>query len=157
MDVLNPKQLAKFERYLKDVCGCEILPATNQFELLRFRGSDVGVVYSTGKFSGPYVASAIKAYRSGVKWSGGPVNVGRKNNYKSKKKQILKRDGTKCFFCNEEMEDDVTLEHLTSLVSGGKNTLGNMVLAHEKCNNDAKNKTVVEKVNIAVKNRISKN
>lgn len=66
---------------------------------------------------------------------------------------MIKRDGTKCFYCGQELEDDITVEHLISLVCGGKNSLGNMVLCHYDCNKNAGNLSVAEKVNMAIKNR----
>lgn len=80
-------------------------------------------------------------------------NIGRKKDYAKEKKALIIRDGKACFYCGNLLESDVTVEHLISLVSGGTNTLANMVLAHEKCNNEAGNKTIVEKVNYALKLR----
>lgn len=34
------------------------------------------------------------------------------------------------------MGDDITVEHLIALSCGGKNDLSNMVLAHQKCNQE---------------------
>lgn len=146
--------IEKFTKYLM-AYGCEILPPTNQYELLRFKGKSVGIIYTSGKVNSKYTSNAINCYRKGLKWNGGPVNTGRKKSYKKQKIKLLERDGTKCFFCDKELGDDITLEHLISLNQGGKNELSNMVLAHEKCNQDASHLPLNEKVNIAVKNRIA--
>lgn len=134
--------------------GAEILPVTNDYELLRFKGSEVGIIYKSGKHGNKYTTNAVNCFKSGRKWNGRPLNVGRKNSYKAQKKRLLIRDGNDCFFCCKPLGDDVTVEHLVSLVQGGKNTLGNMVLSHEECNNQAGNATVKQKIDIRISNLI---
>lgn len=133
--------------------GCEILPNTNQYEIIRFKGSQVGIIYSTGRFNSIYAEKAYKAFCTGDKWDGAPINIGRYPTYKKQKAHLISRDGTKCFFCGEEMEDDITVEHLIALSSGGKNDLSNMVLAHLKCNNMVNNLPIYQKVVYALKLR----
>lgn len=133
--------------------GCEILPKTNEYESLRFKGKEVGVIYTSGKTSNKYTLIAITCFLKKKKWNGNPVNVGRKQGYKKEKIKLLERDGHWCFYCRHPLEDDITLEHLIPLVSGGKNMLSNMVLCHEKCNQEAGILTIVEKVNLAIKKR----
>lgn len=53
------------------------------------------------------------------------------------------------------MGDDITVEHLIALSCGGKNDLSNMVLAHQKCNQEVRNLPISEKVKVAIKNRIN--
>lgn len=143
-----------FEKWLRQQ-GAEILPITNEHELLRFKGSETGVIYSSGKFNSSYVDKAIQAYKSGNRWRGKPISVGRKSSYKKQKKHIITRDGTKCFVCGKPLELDITLEHLIPLSSGGKNELSNMVLVHSDCNQLLSNKTIKEKVDIVLSKRIS--
>lgn len=144
--------LDKFKNWLLDK-GCEILPPTNDFEAIRFKGSQTGVLYTSGRVSNPYTRGAIEAYQTRSKWDGGPIKVGRHAGYSKQKKALLKRDGDKCFFCGLPMDDDITVEHLISLANGGLNTLSNMVLAHEKCNQDAGTLPIYQKVQLAIKNR----
>jgi len=146
---------SKFKKWLEQN-GAEILPTTNEFEEVRFKGSEIGVKYKSGKYSNDYAKKAFECYKNNLKWDGRPINIGRKNTYVKEKKSLIKRDGNACFYCGDLLEDDVTIEHLVSLVSGGSNTLANMVLAHEKCNNEAGNKTIVEKVCYALKKRTEK-
>lgn len=73
-----------------------------------------------------------------------------------RKAQLLERDGDLCFFCNEHLGEDITLEHLISLTKGGKDNLENSVLAHEECNLKAGNLPIFEKVKLAIELR-SKN
>ena len=145
--------LLKFKNWLVNH-GCEILPVTNEYESLRWKGKKVGVIYHSGKNSGSYAWGAIEAYVKRKKWDGGPVTTGRYNHYVKEKKLLLERDGSRCFFCGLEMEDDITLEHLIALSRGGKNNLSNMVLAHEECNWKTSRLNISEKVNIAIKNRV---
>jgi len=143
----------KFKLWLQQN-GAEILPCTNEFELIRFEGSETGVKYKSGKYSNPYAQNAFICFTTGKKWDGRPLNVGRKANYKKEKEALVKRDGCHCFYCGKPLLDDITLEHLISLTSGGLNNLSNMVLAHEDCNNFMGHKPLNEKVNYALRMRM---
>lgn len=143
----------KFSLWLQQN-GAEILPVSNQYEQIRFKGSEIGVKYKSGKYSNDYAKNAFYCYSNGKKWDGRPINVGRKNTYLKEKKEIIKRDGTACFYCGRLLEDDITLEHLIPLTAGGLNNLSNMVLAHENCNSKMNHKPLVEKVNYALKTRV---
>jgi len=139
----------KFTKWLTQM-GVEILPVTNQYEALRFKGREVGVLYKSGKVANSYTTEAIKCFKKKQKWNGKPINVGRKNTYRKEKSKLIERDGTDCFLCGKPLEDDITLEHLIALSSGGKNNLSNMVLMHEKCNQEVSNAPINEKVNLAI-------
>ena len=151
---MNNETLNKFKDWLSQR-GCDILPETNSYEVLRFRGRETGVIYNSGKTSGRYVDEAIKCFRNNQKWNGQPINIGRNNNYKKQKKALIIRDGTKCFYCGKELEDDITLEHLIPLSMSGSNELYNMVLCHEKCNNSVNNLPLYKKVKHAINMRIN--
>jgi len=133
--------------------GAEILPRTNEYEELRFKGKEVGVVYKSGKTSNGYTLNAIKCFLKKQKWNGRPVNIGRKLGYRKEKMKLLERDGSDCFYCGLPLEDDITVEHIIPLISGGKNILSNMVLCHEKCNQEAGILTIVDKVKLAINKR----
>lgn len=141
-----------FEKWLKDR-GCEILPITNEYETLRFKGKETGIFYCTGKTNNDYANKAYMAFKKNNKWDGQPLNIGRQTSYKKEKEKLIERDGVNCFLCGESLNGDITIEHLIALSSGGKNTLANMVLMHEKCNNFVKNKPINEKVMIAINKR----
>ncbi len=145
--------LEKFTKWLKQG-GVEILPNTNEYELVRFKGKQVGVIYKSGKYNTDYTGNALFCYKSGNSWNGAPISTKRKN-YIKKKEQLLERDGDKCFYCNLELVEDITAEHLIELTQGGKNNLANMVLSHEKCNSDVQGFSVVEKVNLVIQNRMN--
>lgn len=145
----------KFENWLTKN-GAEILPPTNEFELVRFKGKEIGVLYKSGKTSNLFTADAISCFIRNKKWEGKPVNVGRKDSYKKEKVKLLERDGDKCFLCDEDLGEDITLEHLLPLVSGGPNTLANMVLVHDECNRKLGVKPLHEKVKMAIDGRVKK-
>lgn len=63
-----------------------------------------------------------------------------------KRGALLARDGDKCFYCGEPMDDDVTLEHLLAKAHGGSNVMANLVLAHSECNRKAGHLSLVEKL-----------
>lgn len=134
--------------------GCDVLPNTNEYESIRWKGRFVGVIYKTGKASNNYAANALNCFKNGKKWNGGPLSTGRKNTYRKQKAQLLERDGKLCFYCHTPLEQDITVEHLIELNKGGKNDLSNMVLAHEKCNKIVQGLTVVEKVKISINNKL---
>ena len=137
--------------------GCEILPPTNEYELVRWDGKQVGILYTTGKVNSPYASKALDCFHArgtGKKWHGGPISTGRKSNYKKEKAKILERDGKRCFYCGKKLREDITLEHLIPLSAGGKNALSNMVLAHEECNIRAGVLPLNLKVEIAVRERL---
>lgn len=57
--------------------------------------------------------------------------------------EIIKRDGCKCYLCNEDVKLDVhynndkapTIEHVVPIALGGTHTWNNVKVAHRKCNN----------------------
>jgi len=142
----------KFKKWLISN-GCEVEPPTNAYETIRWKGSETGVIYTTGKYSGPYAQDAVFCFKTGKKWNGGALRVGRKTYVKQKIK-LLARDGSLCFLCNTELGEDISVDHLVPLVAGGPNHLSNMVLMHERCNGKCGPMSVVEKVKIAVNNRL---
>ena len=149
---MNVDNLHKFQNWLVQQ-GCEILPLTNEYEELRFKGRHVGVLYNSGKTSNQYTKYAIECWKKNLAWDGKPIKYGRHPSYKKEKGFLLDRDGDECFYCGLPLGEDITLEHLQALNNGGKNILSNMVLAYEHCNNEAGALTIIEKVKLAIKKR----
>lgn len=145
----------KFKNWLQQN-GAEILPPTNQWEIIRFKGKETGVIYSSGKTSNSYANQAVICFLKGKYWDGFPISTGRKTTYNKYKIPLIKRDGSACFYCSELLENDITVEHLIPLSAGGKNILSNMVLAHKECNHKQGHKPLSEKVAYAVKYRVEK-
>lgn len=144
-----------FKKWLR-IHGCEILPVTNEYESVRWRGVKVGVIYTTLNCSNKYASDALLKFIKRQKWTGGPKTTSRHRSYSKQKPKLLERDGSLCFFCHEELGDDITVEHVLELNQGGKNLLSNMVLAHEDCNSAAVHMTVVEKVKLSINNKLNK-
>lgn len=151
-EVRGGLDVAKFKAWLVEY-GCEVLPNRNQYEAVRFYGAETGIVYTSGKTSSSYASYAIKCFREHKKWNGGIISTGRKNTYVKEKKVLLKRDGSNCFYCGLPLAEDITLEHIIPLSSGGPNRIGNMVLSHDECNNEAGTRTVFAKLNLAIEKR----
>jgi 5-methylcytosine-specific restriction endonuclease McrA len=141
------------EKWLSDR-GAEILPLTSEHEALRFKGLEVGVLYKSGKCGNKYTERAINCFWRNIPWDGRPVRTKRKSSYAKDRRNLIKRDGWACFYCGQLMDDDITVEHLDPLTASGSEKLSNKVLAHEKCNENMGTKTIVEKVNHAIKLRV---
>ena len=152
---LNQIDLVAFREWLEDQ-GCEILQPTNDYEVIRFRGLETGVLYNSGKASGSYFWEAYGAWKHKKPWKTKPPSTKRKSSYTKQKRDLIKRDGRGCFYCGLALGDDITVEHLISLTKGGPNNINNMVLAHDECNQKAKNKSLFEKVAMAVSTRLNR-
>ena len=148
-DAIEAHKVKKFRRWLINN-GAEMIPATNEFELLRFSClHGVGVIYRGKKgirVSSPFVHQAIEAFRMDLPWDGRGKPVNRVSGSKVKK-QLIARDGCECFYCGDEKEDfELTIEHVLCLIHGGNNRMENMVLACKPCNQEAGNKSIFEKI-----------
>lgn len=150
---LSGKKIEKFENWLR-VQGCEIVPPTNEYERIRFKGAKTGVLYKSGKTSGGYTDEAISCYLNARQWNGGVKSRKRSGSYARKRLRLLERDGDKCFYCNKPMNNDITVEHLIDLKRGGSNKLENLVLAHEQCNNEVSRMMLSEKIKYAVDKQV---
>lgn len=155
----TPKKLKSFTEYL-EARGAEVLPPTNDYELVRFYANQVmSVIYinKSGSISS-FLNEAEKAYRAFLNlgsWSVENGGVGR-NLKKDKKDQrkaaIIERDGLNCFFCGKECsENNRTLEHLLPISQGGSNHIANLVIAHVECNGMAAHMSIAEKVRLREK------
>jgi len=155
------KAAAVFKRWLVDR-GSEIREPSNPFELLRFTTPEgVGVIYANK--AGRVSAWENGAERAWLAYQGAETDwrVGKRVKNKGQSHQqtaIIARDGDGCWYCgklfaeaaegqvNFNGPDDATVEHLVSRTHGGPNHLSNLVMAHRKCNNEAGNLSVSEKV-----------
>lgn len=151
-DLLRPAVRRRFESWLRDA-GAELLAPTNEWELLRFRaGPEVGIVYrnARGRINLQAAAQpAWRAYASGQPWRASP-KVQRRARLSTVASTLLERDGSLCFYCRCELEDDMTVEHLVSVTCGGPNHISNLLLAHKACNNQAGNLSAPEKIRLHV-------
>jgi 5-methylcytosine-specific restriction endonuclease McrA len=136
--------------------GGEILGATNPYEVLRFRTKHgVGVVYS-GKRGETWNREALAArdHIDARKGSLAPVEVKGRRKDKATVQALLDRDGECCFFCDEPLEGDVTVEHLVAIAHGGPNHISNLFLAHQSCNSEAGHLSAPEKIARAIAARL---
>lgn len=144
-------RMKKFKHWLESR-GAEILPITNEYEVVRFRCKHgVGVVYQGKRghaFSGQVADDAYDCYRNGKVWDG-KFEKEKRSNITGKRKQLLQRDGDICFYCGVKMtEDDMTIEHILSLAHQGPDRLENMALCHAECNTLANNMPVIAKMQL---------
>jgi hypothetical protein len=51
--------------------GCTILKPTNKYEVARWRGKELGIVYTTGKTNKFYAKEALYKFENGKVWHGG--------------------------------------------------------------------------------------
>lgn len=131
--------------------GAEILPITNPYELARFTSANgVCVVYQNKKgalsYSNEHAKVAVRRFMDGKPWN---ATVKHKRiQRESIEVKLLARDGNQCFYCREKFTDDnpATLEHLLSVTHGGNNNINNLALAHESCNQEAGNLSIVDKI-----------
>jgi len=153
--MIATSKIQSFKKWL-EARGCEIFPVTNEYELLRFKGKETGVVYSSGKTSNQYTRHAFFCFSNpSEKWDGAPIKELRQTTYRKEKRKLLERDGDICFLCGLKLFEDITIEHLIALASGGKNSLDNMVLMHRKCNELSGTLPISEKVKLALNNRLN--
>ena len=150
--MIKKSRIAKFKKWLA-AHGAQILPTTNEYELLRFKCKlGTGVIYEGSKgisVSGPLVNEAYECYvnpKAGKTWKG----KGNPKDYTSKDKgALLKRDGNCCFYCGEHFEsDELTVEHILSRIHQGNNRIENKALACKECNQEAGHLPIVEKIKL---------
>lgn len=154
--------------------GCEIGKPSNQYEVVRYRAYWQGgkrpithLVYAKETGILTWMHGSQGHYRAFL--AGQPITGNRppfqseldkphaerradaspkspKPKSASIRAKLLARDGTCCWFCGEAMGVDCTIEHLIAKAKGGSNSLDNYALAHQKCNADAADKPLAEKI-----------
>ena len=138
--------------------GSEMRAPSNLYEVARFTTPEgVGVIYRNvaGKLS--WQNGADKAWQA-FRGDDNGWRVGEKRKRGKLKHRIdamKKRDGDDCWYCGGRFAPDnepsepglkLTIEHLCPVIHGGPDHLGNLVIAHEKCNTKAGNLSVADKV-----------
>lgn len=132
--------------------GCHIMPVTNEYELVRFKGYATGVIYNSTKTSGKYADDAVAAFfGKGNKWNTSPNTKKTRRPTGTKRQQlitqVIDRDGDLCFYCFSSLSaSSITIEHLVPALSGGKNSFGNIVLCCPECNTQASCRSIVDKI-----------
>ena len=146
----RPKQLEGFEKWLVSN-GAEILRPTNEYEVLRFRaGADIGVAYrkKDGRisFATTNMTKAWVAYKNQKPFPFRPKTTRRRSKTDHLVDTLLERDGENCVYCDEPLNDDITLEHFLSIAHGGTNHISNLGLAHDRCNRAVSHLSIAEKL-----------
>jgi len=152
--------------------GAEVGTPTNPYEVVRYRAYVIGgakpathIVYAKESGLLNFVGETrahYEAFMAGEKFAGMfvsqldpapsndgtavPRNVKKPSRGEITRDGLLLRDGEGCWFCGKSMGDDSTIEHLVPRSKGGVNHSDNYVLAHRKCNSDAANMPLVEKL-----------
>lgn len=145
---MNSTVKQNFVDYL-EVQGAEILPSTNIYEAVRFKaGKDICVIYEKKdgriSFNNQYTTDIFNAFINNKKFK---VRDPNRSNISRLRRSLLSRDGNKCFYTGEEMqEEEITLEHLVPLSKGGVNNLHNLVLCKKSENHKMADKTLIEKI-----------
>ena len=166
----NQFKVAAFLAYLAEN-GCEIGKPTNEWEVVRYRAYRpdssrpvTHIVYAkqTGLLNWmPGTQGHYHSFLAGVALPhNGPAPVSqfdgaqqpapklavKPTKAEQRRAKLLERDGPDCWFCGVVMGDDCTIEHLVPKSKDGPNSLANFALAHAKCNNDAADLPLVDKI-----------
>jgi len=137
--------------------GYGVRGTTNPWEVIRYKADGrVHVVYKNKRDGVTWTGQSNAHYKASMR--GVDVKVSSPVKTKTKamrprtrkviKARLLKRDGGRCWFCDETMGDDVTIEHLVPISDGGSHSMANLVLAHKECNRDAGDAPIVDKLAI---------
>jgi hypothetical protein len=140
--------------------GAEVLPSTNPYEFARFLARDgLHIIYrdkrgtfnATSQDGGNFSAECLAAFHRGANIGMGNTTPRRPIRHR-KKAALMERDGNACFFCLRPMEteEDITVEHLVAKLRGGPDHTDNMALAHRRCNQQANNAPLMDKIRIHV-------
>lgn len=149
--MIKESKINNFSNWLQQN-GYQLLSPTNEYEILRFVGRmGTGVIY-TGKrgltVNTRFVLDAYDCFISGKRWSGKGKTTKRTGGSRVRR-QLIDRDGRECFYCGLEMaDDDMTVEHLIPIASGGSDGISNKALAHGGCNKLAGCKPLIEKIEL---------
>lgn len=144
--------VGKFKKFIVN-CGGQLLHETNEYEVIRVQ-TDTGVHILYRKQSGALtwpsdLIKAYIAYKSGgkVKWRASKKKKVNRKRGPVVVQTIAKRDGEECWFCGHPLEQtEATIEHLLNVSNGGNNHINNLVIAHESCNQQARNMSIADKV-----------
>lgn len=142
------KNFEKFKTWLGKQ-GAEVLPPTNEWEVVRFRTTNgVSVIYTKANGRLTFTGESDKAmsrFEKGESWK---IIDRKRQALRQQKARLASRDGKECFFCAVKHGnlDSYTVEHLLSFSHGGTDNINNLCLACEPCNTKVGNWPVVKKI-----------
>lgn len=144
--------------------GAQVLPGSNEYEIIRFVGQGkTSIVYRNkhGSVSAATGAApaAYEAFEKGGAWNGGGKTQRAQRRAKERAALIITiaaRDGWKCIYCGAKLSfETATIEHFAPLSRCGKDAVLNMLLACQACNKEAGNMGVAQKIRLAIKKHSS--
>jgi len=65
-----------------EMYGCTILKPTNQYEVVRWRGNELGIIYTTGKANKWYAKQALYKFEKGKIWHSEIFNLPKRSGNK---------------------------------------------------------------------------
>lgn len=157
--------VAGFLAYVKEQGG-EISQPTNPYEVVRYRAywrfttqASVHVVYAKDNGLLTFTGGSKGHYRAfmtgqpmhelpGAVSPSPPIAKAKASKTGNMRRKLLARDGDGCWFCGTAMGDDCTIEHLVPKSKGGANSLSNYALAHQRCNAQAADLPLVQKISL---------
>lgn len=156
-DSFNGKKKTKFIGFIEDR-GAEVLESNNPYEIIRFKvHGSLNIIYKNKygelTFSGEEAETAFDRWRNGKGWN--PPNK-KRQQLTARKLKISKRDGLKCFWCDEyhKSTKTLTVEHILSVKHGGTNNINNLSLACQPCNLKLGSLSITQK--IVLRDKLSK-
>ncbi len=154
----NPTPEA-FASWLREQ-GAEVQAPKSQYEFARFRaqgGLHIIYIRQSGTISAqPFGLECLAAFRRRSNMAMG-FTAARNTRAASVRATLLLRDGEACFFCGDPMlPEEITVEHLVAKNKGGPDHTDNLVLAHERCNQDVGPMPLIDKIRIHCEMRIRK-
>lgn len=148
--------------------GGEVMQPTNPYEVVRYRAywrgtnkASVYIVYAKENGLLTFTNGSHEHYRAflsgtdletAAKIEGPRATQAEQMLPRAKRTRaqmraaLLERDGDSCWFCGTAMGDDCTIEHLIARARGGGNSMSNYALAHQRCNANAADLPLVEKI-----------
>lgn len=152
--------------------GGEVGTPTNPYEVVRYRAyrqhskkAETHIVYAKESGLLTWMAGTKEHYKNFLraapideqqprKAKSGKTGSAKRARHKAiSRASLLLRDGGDCWYCGKPMGEDCTIEHLVAKADGGRNTMSNYALAHQRCNLLAADKPLVEKMALRAKLR----
>lgn len=143
--------------------GGEVLIATNEWEIVRFRGDGVtSIIYTNKAAKLTYTGRAQDAWTA-FKKNDNSFRLAKRTERTARKdrpthpivRTLIERDGAFCFYCADQFTETLkpTREHLVPITAGGPNHLSNLFLACEPCNVEAGHMSAPEKIRLRDRKR----
>jgi 5-methylcytosine-specific restriction endonuclease McrA len=141
-----------FKKWLH-ACGATVVPNVRSCEKLRFtHGKAKGIIVVNKK--GEYKPSETATrYIEMFENAAALPRADRATSKNARKREariqkLVQRDGRNCFYCDEPLGTEFSIEHLVPKCHNGPEHFSNLCLAHKGCNVAAGDLPVVKKVHL---------